>query len=106
MHPNKIPRTQGDVMKKFYYLLLLSLLAAGNVVAQTTTPHSDVPGLVVSKISWQKDVFVPALYDDPMRPNQDQVNLKREQKVIAKANNVRVQGGQNPLPMPTRDIMS
>ncbi|HEY6232087.1 MAG TPA: hypothetical protein VIW64_12570 [Pyrinomonadaceae bacterium] len=93
-------------MKKFYFLLLLGLLAAGNAVAQTTTPPADPPGLLVSKISWQKDVFIPALYDDPMRPNQEQVNLKREQKVIAKANNVRVQGGQNPLPMPTREIMS
>ena len=93
-------------MKKFYFLLLLGLLSAGNAVAQTTTPPAEVPDLVVSKISWKKDVFIPALYDDPMRPNQDQVNLKREQKVIAKANNVRVQGGQNPLPLPTREVMS
>jgi hypothetical protein len=41
-----------------------------------------------------------------MRPNQEQVDLKREQKAIAKQNNIRVQQGQNPLPMPTREIMS
>ena len=88
------------------YSLFLVLLFTGCAIAQTALPPSDAPDLLVSKISWQKDVFVPALYDDPMQPNQEQVNLKREQKIIARANNVRVQGGQNPLPLPTREVMS
>ena len=91
---------------KLCYSLFLGLLFTGSASSQTALPRNDAPDLLVSKISWQKDVFVPALYDDPMQPNQEQVNLKREQKIIARANNVRVQGGQNPLPLPTREVMS
>jgi len=91
---------------KLCYSLFLGLLFTSSAISQTALPPSDAPDLLVSKISWQKDVFVPALYDDPMQPNQEQVNLKREQKIIARANNVRVQGGQNPLPLPTREVMS
>jgi hypothetical protein len=93
-------------MKLCYSLFLGLLLFTGTAISQTALTRSDAPDLLVSKISWQKEVFVPALYDDPMQPNQEQVNLKREQKIIARANNVRVQGGQNPLPLPTREVMS
>jgi hypothetical protein len=93
-------------MKLCSSLFLGLLLFTGSAISQTALTRSDAPDLLVSKISWQKEVFVPALYDDPMQPNQEQVNLKREQKIIARANNVRVQGGQNPLPLPTREVMS
>ena len=91
---------------KIFHLLLLGFLFANVALAQTANPQADAPNVAISKISWHKDVFVPALYDDPMRPNQEQVDLKREQRAIAKANNTRVQQGQNPLPLPTREIMS
>ena len=58
----------------------------------------------VVKFNWQKEVFVPALFDDPMSPNQEQVNLRRQQRTIKRASSARVAAGQAPLPMPTRDI--
>jgi hypothetical protein len=95
----------GGVMK-LLNLLLLGLLLAGATSAQSTSAPSDPPGVTVTRFSWHKDIYIPALLDDPMSPNQDQADLKREQKAIKKANTARVAGGQTPLPMPTREIYS
>src|SRR5258705_179652 len=95
----------GGVMK-LLNLLLLGLLLAGATFAQSASTPSDPPGVTVTRFSWHKDIYVPALFDDPMSPNQDQADLKREQKAIKKANTARVAGGQTPLPMPTREIYS
>ena len=89
---------------KLLNLLLLGLLLAGATSAQTALAPSDPPDVNVTRFSWHKDVYVPALYDDPMSPNQEQADLKREQKAIKKANAVRTAGGLGPLPMPTREI--
>jgi len=92
----------GDVMRPLN-LLLLALLLAGAASAQIpSTP--DPPGLTVTRFSWHKDLYVPALLDDPMNPNQEQADLRREQKAIKKANAVRTAGGMGPLPMPTKEI--
>ena len=91
---------------KLLNLLLLGLLLAGATLAQSASAPSDPPGVTVTRFSWHKDIYVPALFDDPMTPNQEQADLKREQKAIKKANTARVAGGQTPLPMPTREIAS
>ncbi len=90
---------------KLLNLFLLGLLLAVATSAQTTTP-GDPPGVAVTRFGWHKDIYVPALFDDPMSPNQEQADLKREQKAIKKANAVRTAGGQGPLPIPTREIAS
>jgi hypothetical protein len=95
----------GGVMK-LLNLLLLGLLLAGATSAQSTSTPSDPPSVTVTRFSWHKDIYVPALFDDPMSPNQEQADLKREQKAIKKANAVRTAGGQGPLPIPTREIAS
>lgn len=91
---------------KVLSFFLLGLLLMVAVSAQTPTGPTDVPGLTVTRFNWHKDVYVPALYDDPMNPNQEQADLKREQKAISKANVIRVQQGQAPLPLPTREIVA
>jgi hypothetical protein len=95
----------GGVMK-LWNLLLPGLLLAGATSAQTPSTPSDPPGVTVTRFSWHKDVYIPALFDDPMSPNQEQADLKRQQKAVKKANAARVAGGQTPLPMPTRVITS
>lgn len=89
---------------KFLNLLLLGLLLAGAASAQTASTNSDPPDVTVTRFSWHKDIYVPALFDDPMTPNQEQADLKRQQRAIKRANTARVAGGQTPLPMPTRVI--
>ena len=91
---------------KLLNLLLLGLLLAGATYAQTASTPADPPGVTVTRFSWHKDIFVQALLDDPMAPNQEQADLKREQKAIKKANATRQAGGQGPLPMPTREVAS
>ena len=89
---------------KLVNLVLLGLLLAGAISAQTPTTPAEPSGITVLKHSWQKDVYVPALFDDPMSPNQEQVNLRRQQRLIKRANTARIGAGQAPLPQPTRDI--
>lgn len=91
---------------KLLRLLLLGLLLAIAASAQNTSTLRSPPEVTVTRVGWHRDVYVPALYDDPMRPNQEQADLKREQKAISKANVTRVQQGQAPLPLPTREIYS
>ena len=83
-------------------LLFLGLLLAVTASAQTPLSLPDAPGVKVTEVSWHKDVHIPALYDDPMRVNQEQADLVRDQKLVMKANAIRVRGGENPLPLPTR----
>lgn len=91
---------------KLLRLLLLGLLLVVAASAQTATNLGESSDVTVTRFSWHKDVYIPALYDDPMSPNQEQADLKREQKAISKANVTRVQQGQTPLPLPTREIVA
>jgi hypothetical protein len=103
MVAKSICRFAGDVMK-LLNLLLPGLLLASATSAQTPLTPGDPPGVAVTRFSWHKDIYVPALFEDPMNPNQEQADLKRQQKAIKKANAVRIAGGQAPLPLPTRVI--
>ncbi len=86
---------------KMLTLLLFVMLLAGDVLAQASLNLSDAPGVTVSQISWRKEVHVPALFDDPLRPNQERADLLREQKATIRENVVRDQRGETPLPLPT-----
>src|SRR3981081_3234894 len=93
---------------KFLYLLLPGLLLAITASAQTP-PNADppeAPGLTVAQFRWHREVFVPALYDDPMRVNQDRDELERDQKATARENVDRAKQGQAPIPTPTKKIAS
>lgn len=91
-------------------IVLLGLLAAGAAAgaaqAQTTSSLvlSDPPGVMVAEIRWQQAVFIPALYDDPMRINQDQRDLERDQKNTSTVNSDRARRGETPIPSPNRKI--
>jgi uncharacterized DUF497 family protein len=87
-------------------LLLLGLVLTGAIFAQTSVTSSDAPGVLVGKINWRKDVYIPALYDDPMQASQDQADLNREQTIIARENANRVRRGDAPIPIPSREIAS
>lgn len=87
-------------------LLLLGLVLTGAIFAQTSVTSSDAPGVMVGKINWRKDVYIPALYDDPMQASQDQADLNREQTIIARENANRVRRGDAPIPIPSQEIAS
>jgi hypothetical protein len=101
---------------KVLHLLLLGLLLVGAASAQvpskpdTVVPSKpdtvDAPTVTVTQISWRQEVFIPALYDDPMRINQDRDELERDQKATARANVDRAKQGQTQIPIPTKKIAS
>lgn len=86
--------------------LLPGLLVAFTASAQTTSNPAaiDPPGVVVAEIRWQQEVFIPALYDDPMRINQDHRELERDKKNTTIENSIRARQGQTPIPTPTKKI--
>ncbi len=105
---------------RFLNLLFIGLLSTIPTVAQSATAApqnvpvisqpsafpTEAPGISITRVSCRKDIYIPALYEDPMAANQEQADLLREQKAIRRANAIRVQGGESPLPMPTREIYS
>jgi len=91
---------------KILNLLLMGLLLASTASAQALSSSADAPDVTVIRINWHKDIYVPALYDDPMSANQEHDDLKREQKAIRKENAIRIQQGQSPLALPTKEIAS
>ncbi|HWN08361.1 MAG TPA: hypothetical protein VNO50_03665 [Pyrinomonadaceae bacterium] len=93
---------------KIRYFFLPGLLFANIASAQTaSTPVlTDPPGVVVAEVRWQQEVFIPALYDDPMRINQDHRDLERDKKNTSIENSVRARQGQTPIPSPSKKIAS
>ena len=86
--------------------LLSLVLMPGPAKAQSTTTANIAPNVISARSSWHKEVYVPALLEDPMKPNQQQTNLRIEQKEVKRANAVRAGSGQAPLPAPIREIYS
>jgi hypothetical protein len=86
----------------------LLVVSAASVQAQTqpqTSPAAvDAPTVTVTRINWRQDVFIPALYEDPMRINQDRDDLVRDQKAQALSNIERAKQGQTPIPQPTKKV--
>jgi hypothetical protein len=93
-------------MMKALYLLLLLLLLAGVASAQAVSNPSDAPGVVVIEKSWRMIVRNPALEEDPLRVNQEEMELQRAQREVQRENTNRASRGQEPLPLPRRNPSS
>jgi hypothetical protein len=93
---------------KVLHLLLPGLLLVGTASAQVPSKPDpvDAPTVTVTQINWRREVFIPALYDDPMRINQDRDDLERDQKATARENANRVKMGETPIPPLTKKIAS
>jgi hypothetical protein len=87
---------------KFLFLFFLIVLSPQPAGAQDLPNSSEAPTVIVLQAKWRKDIYIPALYDDPMRVNDEQADLARQQKLTVQQNAVRVQQGNNPQPLPVR----
>lgn len=86
-------------------LLFLMMFLTGMASAQSASAPG-ASSVDVLEVSWRKEVFIPALYDDPMRVNQDRDDLERDRKATAVENSNRAKQGQTALPTPTKKIAS
>lgn len=89
-------------------LLLLVFLLLADSSAQSSAGQLDGPDLTVTKKNWRKEIYHPALTEDPFRANDEQAEFQRAQKDNAVRNAVRVKEGTTPQqtvrtarPMPT-----
>jgi hypothetical protein len=91
---------------KVLHFLLPGLLLASTASAQTSSKPApvDAPGVTVDQFRWRQEVFIPALYEDPMRINQDRDDLERDQKAQRLANAERAKQGQTPIPLPSKKV--
>jgi hypothetical protein len=85
---------------RFLLLFVLVVLSPLPAAAQGSSQSTEAPNVTVIESTWRKDVYIPALYDDPMRVNDEQAELAREQKITVQQNAVRIQQGNNPRPLP------
>jgi hypothetical protein len=79
-------------------LLLLGFVLLIDVSAQSLQAQQDEPNLTVTKKSWRKEIYHPALTSDPFRANDEQAELQRAQNENSIRNSVRVREGNTPLP--------
>jgi hypothetical protein len=93
---------------KLFSLLFLIMFLTGIASAQSSpaVKASSASSVDVLETSWRKEVFIPALYDDPMRVNQDRDDLERDRKATTAENATRAKQGQTALPSPTKKIAS
>lgn len=83
---------------KILSILLLSFLSVGFVVPQTALKVPEAPGVTVERFSWRKEVIIPALLDDPMRPNEEHSDLVKRQKATIRENVIRSKTGEILVP--------
>ena len=89
-------------MKKLLVLLTLTPLLACAAAAQTpkatpTEPH----GVTVVGGRWDREVYNPALLEDPMDISTDAAQLLRERREVSRVNATRNERtGRTPLPPP------
>ena len=88
-------------------MILLSLLACAPAAAQNPaepppSPSTEAHGVSVVKATWRKEVFNPALLEDPLSASDNTVQLLRERKEITRENNSRAQAGIRLRPLPAR----
>jgi hypothetical protein len=91
-------------MVKFLVLLLLLMtpLLAGAAVGQTAEVGPGPHGVSVLQLRWEKQVYNPALTEDPMDVSTDSARLQWERREVARANATRNERtGRNPLPPPS-----
>ena len=90
-------------MKKFLVLLTMTPLLACAAAAQTpkatpTEPH----GVTVVGGRWDREVYNPALLEDPMDISTDAAQLLKERREVSRVNATRNErGGRTPLPPPS-----
>ena len=89
---------------KVHGLLLLCLLTPGTATSQNPSAPASPPDVAITKVSWRKDIQIPALLDDPMDANQDHADQEKLQKAVQRANVIRARQGQTPLPPPPKKI--
>lgn len=88
-------------MKVLNFVPLVFLLI-GDASAQVTSGNLEAPEVTVIDFKWHKETYIPALYEDPMLPHEEQSGLVREQKATVRGNVVRIQQGEPAKPIPTR----
>ena len=84
-------------MKKFLALLTMTPLLACAAAAQTPPP-AEPHGITVLGGRWDRQVYNPALLEDPMTVSADVAQLQREQRQVARENRARERAGRTPLP--------
>jgi hypothetical protein len=91
---------------KILTLVFLTMFFSGIACAQSASQSvaASNSSITVMETSWRKEVFIPALYDDPLRVNQDRDDLERDRKATAAENSTRAKQGQTALPTPTKKI--
>jgi hypothetical protein len=86
-------------MKVLNLLVLLFVLAVG-ASAQVVSDRSEALDVSVLQKKWSMQVRNPALDEDPLRINQEQMELQRAQRVILRENEIRANQGLPPLNLP------
>src|SRR3954469_18164931 len=91
---------------KILGLIFLTTFLTGIACAQPAAQSAGSSNSSVSviEVSWKREVFIPALYDDPMRANHDRDDLERDRKATAAENSTRAKQGQNQLPPLTKKV--
>lgn len=89
-------------MKKFLVLLMMTPLLASAASGQAPTAATPDPhGVTVVAGRWDKEVYNPALLEDPLDVSTDAAQLQRERREVSRANSTRSERtGRTPLPPP------
>ena len=82
-------------------LVLLMLLPAG-AAAQEASARPAEHGVSVVKARWHKQLYIPALEEDPLLASIETAEMQRERKDAMRVNNARGALGREPLPVPTQ----
>jgi hypothetical protein len=91
---------------KLLISLALIVLAGGLCAAQTTRGGEAAapPGVTVVESSWRRFwARNPALYQDPLRPLEDQQRSERIRQEVARQNAIRAEMGKDQIPLPARN---
>jgi hypothetical protein len=70
--------------------------------AQKVLKPSPAPDVSVLENTWKSELVYPSLNEDPLRANEEQMELERAQKQNQRDNEVRASLGMPTLPPPTR----
>jgi hypothetical protein len=87
---------------KTLILVLLMLLPAAAAAQEVAAAPDESHGVAVVKARWHKQLYIPALEEDPMLASIETAEMQRERKETMRANSTRGQLGREPLPVPTQ----
>lgn len=88
-------------MKKLLVLLLMTPLVAVAASAQTPAAPAEPHGVTVVGGRWDRQVYNPALLEDPMTASTEAERLLRERRQVERENQARARSGRAQLPLPT-----